>query len=185
MYCLLRGEKDQTHGPKPLLLRRVGIKLNLASNKFLGLLLSLQRHPSNSGRMVPHYRSYEKVAVRSHPLPRRGNGNGTTYGPPAIRHESIALEESFLKQWAQVLHQFGAVLALNKNQPCVVRYTPTKITLAPTIWSGPMGSAKMRYPAPIPMTGVKFKKTELTLGPTFLTPMFQKTLAAIPPKRVI
>lgn len=76
--------------------------------------------------MVPHYRSYEKVAVRSHPLPRRGNGNGTTYGPPAIRHESIALEESFLKQWAQVLHQFGAVLALNKNQPCVVRYTPTK-----------------------------------------------------------
>lgn len=126
MYCLLRGEKDQTHGPKPLLLRRVGIKLNLASNKFLGLLLSLQRHPSNSGRMVPHYRSYEKVAVRSHPLPRRGNGNGTTYGPPAIRHESIALEESFLKQWAQVLHQFGAVLALNKNQPCVVRYTPTK-----------------------------------------------------------
>lgn len=64
--------------------------------------------------MVPHYRSYEKVAVRSHPLPRRGNGNGTTYGPPAIRHESIALEESFLKQWAQVLHQFGAVLALNK-----------------------------------------------------------------------
>lgn len=184
MYCLLRGEKDQTHGPKPLLLRRVGIKLNLASNKFLGLLLSLQRHPSNSGRMVPHYRSYEKVAVRSHPLPRRGNGNGTTYGPPAIRHESIALEESFLKQWAQVLHQFGAVLALNK-----INHASSGIPLQNHTGSDNLersdGICKMRYPATIPMTGVKFKKTELTLGPTFLTPMFQKTLAAIPPKRVI
>ena len=46
MYCLLRVEKDQTRGPKPLFLRRVGIKLNSASNKFLGLPLSLQRHPS-------------------------------------------------------------------------------------------------------------------------------------------
>lgn len=126
MYCLLRGEKTKRTARNRYFFEGWESNLIWLQTSFSDFCYHSKGTLRNSGRMVPHYRSYENVAVRSHPLPRRGNGNGTTYGPPAIRHESIALEESFLKQWAQVLHQFGAILALNKNQPCVVRYTPTK-----------------------------------------------------------